>query len=68
MTQTKKKSFIESLVNTFVGLLITFAVSPVIYWICDINMSLPQMTGTTLLFTLVSVIRNYIIRRWFNKI
>lgn len=67
MSQSKTGSFWESIANTGVGLLITFAVSPTIYWMCDVKISIPQMTGATLLFTLVSVIRNYIIRRVFNK-
>lgn len=67
MSQSKKKSLIESIVNTLVGFLITMAVSPFIYWVCDVKMSLPQMSVVTLLFTLVSIIRNYVIRRYFNK-
>lgn len=67
MSQSKKKSFIEALVNTFVGFLTTLLVSPFIYWICDVKISFPEMSVVTLLFTIVSIIRNYIIRRWFNK-
>ena len=67
MTQTKKSSFIEALVNTFIGLLITMIFSPIIYWICDVIISYPQMTLATILFTIISIIRNYIIRRLFNK-
>ena len=65
--QSKKQSIIESIVNTFVGFIITIAFSPLIYGICGVTMSLPQMGGATILFTLLSIIRNYIIRRWFNK-
>jgi uncharacterized membrane protein len=68
MTQTKKKSFIESLVNTFIGFIVTLIFSPLIYWVCDIKISLPKMNIVALLFTILSVIRNYVIRRWFNKI
>ena len=67
MSQTKQKSFLEALVNTFVGMIITFAVSPVIYWACGIEMSTQKMGIVTVLFTVVSVIRNYVIRRFFNK-
>lgn len=68
MTQTKRKSFIESLANTLVGLIVTIAFSPLIYWVCDVKISLPKMNVVALLFTILSVIRNYVIRRWFNKI
>lgn len=67
MSQSKKLSFVESLVNTGIGLAITFVVSPFVYWVCDVNISWPQMGGATLLFTAVSIIRNYFVRRIFNK-
>jgi len=67
MSQSKKKSFIEALVNTFVGFLVTLVASPFIYCWFDVKMSFPKMSGVTLAFTVVSVIRNYVIRRWFNK-
>lgn len=68
MTQNKKKSFIESLVNTFSGFLVTLIASPFIYWACDVKMSFPTMGKITLLFTIVSIARNYVIRRIFNKL
>ena len=65
--QSKKSSFIESLVNTFVGFIVTIAFSPFIYWLCDVQINLPQMSVVTILFTILSIARNYIIRRFFNK-
>lgn len=67
MDQTKKGSFIEAVVNTFVGFIVTLIASPFIYWICGVEISFPAMSMVTLLFTIVSVIRNYVIRRFFNK-
>lgn len=68
MTQTKNKSFIESLVNTFIGFIVTLLFSPLIYWMCDVKMSIPKMNLVALFFTVLSILRNYVIRRWFNKI
>lgn len=65
--QSKKSSLIESIVNTFVGLVINIIVSPVIYWITGVTMNMYQLSGTAVLFTIVSIVRNYIIRRFFNK-
>lgn len=65
--QTKKKSLIEAFVNTLIGYIITLIFSPLLYWICDITITGVQMTLVTLLFTILSVLRNYVIRRWFNK-
>lgn len=67
MAQTKKSSFVEAMVNTFIGLIITMAVSPFIYWMCDVEISYQKMTLCTVLFTIISVLRNYVIRRWFNQ-
>lgn len=68
MSQSKKKSFLEAVVNTFVGFIITIVFSPLIYWLCDVKISGMQMTGATLLFTALSIARGYVIRRWFNKL
>lgn len=68
MTQTKQKSFLESMVNTLVGMIITFLISPFVYWLCDVEINLGQISWLTILFTIVSIVRNYIIRRIFNKI
>ena len=68
ISQSKRTSFIEAIVNTFVGFMTTLIMSPLIYWICDVKINAGQVTGVTVLFTIVSVLRNYIIRRWFNKL
>ena len=65
--QSKRDSLIEAFVNTFIGFLITCAVAPLIYWSIGIHMGAGQLGIANLLFTLVSVIRNYIIRRIFNR-
>lgn len=67
MGQSKVVSFIESLTNVGVGFITTLVFSPLIYWICDIHMSGLQMGSATGLFTILSVARSYIIRRWFNS-
>ncbi len=64
--QTRKGSLIEAMVNTLIGFVLTCAVAPLIYWAIDVEMTPFKMGMSTLLFTIVSVIRNYFIRRWFN--
>lgn len=66
MKQTKKQSLIEACINTFVGYVITLAFSPLVYWLCDVPMKYSQMSMVVLLFTILSVIRSYVIRRFFN--
>lgn len=65
--QSRKGSFVEAVVNTLIGFLFTLAFTPLIYWICGVTMRPAQMGYVTLLFTLVSVLRGYLIRRFFNK-
>ena len=66
--QSKKNSFIESLVNTFIGYIITLLFSPMIYWTCGIAVTGKQLWIVTLCFTVLSVARGYVVRRWFNLI
>ncbi len=65
--QSKKKSFLEALTSTIVGFIITIICSPIIYNICDVKIEYKQIGFTTILFTILSIIRGYIIRRFFNK-
>ncbi len=66
MNQTRLESFIEACVNTAIGFMITITILPFINWVCGIEMSLGQASLSTFLFTIISVIRSYLIRRFFN--
>jgi hypothetical protein len=65
--QSKKGSFIEAVINTAVGFIITLLFSPVIYWVCDVKIEFTQIGMATVLFTILSIVRSYFIRRLFNK-
>ena len=66
--QSKKHSTLESLTNTIVGLLTSFAIQLVIYPLLNIPVTLNQNIIITVVFFVVSFLRGYIIRRVFNKI
>ena len=66
--QSKKHSTIESLTNTIVGLLTSFAIQLVIYPLLNIPVTLNQNIIITVVFFVVSFLRGYLIRRVFNKI
>ena len=68
MKQTKKKSIIESVVQTVAGLLISFLIQIIIYPLLGIPVKLHQNIIITAVFFLASLGRGYIIRRIFNKI
>jgi len=66
--QPKRYSFIESLTNTFTGLLVSFGIQLMIYPILNIPVRLEQNIIITLVFTFASICRGYVVRRIFNKI
>ena len=66
--QSKQNSFIEALINTGIGLGITILFSPIVYRICDVEISNKQMGGAAALFTIISIVRGYVVRRFFNKL
>ncbi len=68
MKQSKLESFIEALVNTCIGFAITMCVYPFVNWICGIEMTFGQAGLSTLFFTIISIIRGYVIRRFFNNL
>lgn len=65
--QTKKQSIIESLAQTVIGLATSIAIQMVIYPILNIPVSFGQNVIITIVFFIVSIIRGYFIRRFFNN-
>ena len=65
--QSKLESLTEAIINTFTGFVIAFISQLVFFPIVGIEVTLSQNFILTVLFTLVSIIRIYIIRRFFNK-
>lgn len=66
--QNKKFSLIESLTNTFTGLIVAFGIQLVIYPVMNIPVRIEQNVIITLVFTFASITRGYIVRRLFNRI
>lgn len=67
MTQSRLGSFIETCVNTVTGFVAALAAQLVIYPIFDIHISFVSNLWMTCWFTFASILRGYIIRRWFNN-
>ena len=65
--QSKLDSLIEAIFNTFIGFVIAFISQLVFFPIVGIEATLGQNILLTVLFTIVSIIRTYIVRRYFNK-
>lgn len=65
--QTKKQSFKESLVNTFVGFFISYLSCFLIFPLVGFESGGGKNLLITLYFTIVSILRGYFIRRFFNN-
>lgn len=61
------ESFVEVCMNTFLGFGISFLTQLVIFHHLNINLTFATNLYIGFIFTVVSILRGYIIRRWFNN-
>jgi len=66
MNQSRLGSFIESCINVAIGFGINFAANLLILPMIGFNISVGQNLFIGVLYTIISVVRSYVIRRWFN--
>lgn len=66
MTQTRLGSFIEACANTAIGYLVALASQLVIFPLVGIHVPLSTNLEIGAWFTVISIVRSYILRRWFN--
>ena len=66
--QSKKHSLIESLTSTAIGLVINTTAQHLIFPLYGMYITWTQNFSIAIIFTVISIARSYIIRRWFNKI
>lgn len=66
MEQSKRASFMESLFNTFSGFLLSLIVGYFLYPYFGMRQSLGDSFWITVIFTVISIVRNYGSRRLFN--
>ena len=65
--QTKKHSLIESLTNVAIGYVVAVMSQLIIFPLFGIRVPISDNLMIGLWFTVVSIIRSYILRRAFNK-
>lgn len=66
MQQTRLESIIETCFNTLIGFFVSYFAWPVAAWYYEIPYNHSQHFGVVLFFTVLSIARGYVIRRWFN--
>lgn len=66
MTQSRLSSLIESLANILIGYVIAILSQLLIFPLFSIHLPLSSNLSIGFWFTLVSLVRSYALRRWFN--
>lgn len=66
MTQTRLGSLIEALINTCIGFGINYTANLLIFPLFGFHITLGENFIMGLIYTVISVVRSYCIRRWFN--
>ena len=66
MTQTKLSSASESVANVAVGYAVAMLTQALVFPLFGFYASTAQQAGIALIFTVVSLVRSYALRRLFN--
>lgn len=66
MNQTRLGSLIEAVISTAIGFAVTMMAAPIIYPLFGHRFTMAQNIGITAVFTVISVLRQFVVRRWFN--
>jgi hypothetical protein len=64
--QTKLQSFLESILNIVIGYVVAILSQLIIFPWFGIHLPIHENLLMGLFFTVISLIRSYFIRRWFN--
>jgi membrane protein implicated in regulation of membrane protease activity len=67
MSQSRSMSGVEALTNVVVGYALAVAVQLAVFPLAGLNVSLPQTLGIGAVFTAVSLVRSYLLRRLFER-
>lgn len=66
MNQSKLASLIEALASTAIGFVLSIVLSYIVYPMHGHSFTFAQNVSITTIFTIASVARGYVVRRWFN--
>lgn len=64
--QSRIQSLIEAWANVVVGFIVAILSQLVVFPMFDINISLSSNLAIGAWFTVISLVRSYVLRRWFN--
>ena len=64
--QSRKGSLLESIINILVGFTVAFLTQVVVFPVFGLEVSVSQNLAIGFIFTAVSLVRSYCLRRFFN--
>lgn len=65
--QTRLQSFIESTINVLIGWVVALILQLFIFPLYGINVSFSTNIQISIIFTIIAIIRSYLVRRYFNN-
>lgn len=68
MGQSKRMSLVEQLFNVGSGVVLSMIVGQIVYPLVGYSVTLRDNLVLTIIFTVVSILRGYVWRRFFNRI
>lgn len=66
--QSRLASFVESIANVAIGYGVALVTQIIVFPLFGLQVSIAQNVGIGLIFTVVSIVRSYALRRFFNWI
>lgn len=66
MNQTRTQSLIEAAANVVVGYLVALASQLLVFPLFGIHVPFSSNLAIGAWFTVISLVRSYVLRRWFN--
>jgi divalent metal cation (Fe/Co/Zn/Cd) transporter len=67
VSQSRRHSLIETVTGVAVGFVVSVTASFVVYPAFGHSFTLSQNIGITIIFTVLSIARGYVVRRVFNR-
>lgn len=65
--QPRLQSFIEAITSTLIGLVVAMVTQLIVFPLYGLEINLQSNIEIAGIFTAVSIVRGYLVRRWFNK-
>ncbi|TXH16423.1 MAG: hypothetical protein E6R03_05535 [Hyphomicrobiaceae bacterium] len=66
MSQSRAQSLVESLINVLIGCSINMTANVFVYPLFGWHITMGQNLAVACIYTAISIVRSYAIRRWFN--